>query len=92
MLRELPFRTFGEIAVLGLEVEVHCLGCYREVNLDPADEQLHAPRTAASSATRRRARPALSAVEWASDLTGMGDSTGRRYRCPKRNERPKRTG
>jgi hypothetical protein len=30
MLRAFPYRTFGEIAELGLEVSVYCSSCYRE--------------------------------------------------------------
>ena len=30
MLRAFPFRTFDEIAELGLEVSVYCSSCYRE--------------------------------------------------------------
>jgi hypothetical protein len=40
MLHALPFRTFGEIAALGLELKVHCSSCSREVELDPTDERL----------------------------------------------------
>jgi hypothetical protein len=40
MLRPLPFRTFGEIAALGLELTVHCSSCSREAKLDPTDERL----------------------------------------------------
>jgi len=29
MLRAFPFRTFDEIAALGLEVEIYCPSCYR---------------------------------------------------------------
>jgi hypothetical protein len=40
MLRALPFKTFGEIAVLGRGVEIHCPSCYRVTKIDPADERL----------------------------------------------------
>jgi len=41
MLRAFPFRTFDEIAALGLEVEVYYPGCYRYVGpIDLMDERL----------------------------------------------------
>ena len=40
MLHALPFTTFGEIAVLGLEVEIRCPSCCRVTKIDPADERL----------------------------------------------------
>jgi len=39
-LHPLPFTTFGEIAALGLEAEVHCSSCYRQTKVDPADRGL----------------------------------------------------
>jgi hypothetical protein len=41
MLHPLPFTTFGEIAALGLEAEVHCSSCYRQTKVDLADRRLH---------------------------------------------------
>jgi hypothetical protein len=38
MLYPLPFTTFGEIAALGLEAEVHCSSCYRQTKV--ADRRL----------------------------------------------------
>jgi hypothetical protein len=35
-LHWLPFTTFGEIAALGFEAEVHCSSCYRQTKVDPA--------------------------------------------------------
>jgi phage FluMu protein Com len=41
MLRAFPFRTFDEIAELGLEVHVYCPRCYRYVGpIDLSDERL----------------------------------------------------
>jgi hypothetical protein len=40
MLHALPFTTFGEIAALGLGVEIHCPSCRRVTKIDPADEAL----------------------------------------------------
>ena len=40
-LHRLPFTTFGEIAALGLEIEVHCSSCYRQTKVDPADRRLN---------------------------------------------------
>jgi hypothetical protein len=40
MLHALPFTTFGEIAALGFEIEVHCSSCYRQTKVDPADRRL----------------------------------------------------
>ena len=39
-LHRLPFKTLGEIAALGLEIEVHCSSCYRQTKVDPADRGL----------------------------------------------------
>src|SRR5258707_12491831 len=39
-LHRLPFTTFGEIAALGFEIEVHCSSCYRQTKVDPADRRL----------------------------------------------------
>jgi hypothetical protein len=39
-LHRLPFTTFGDIAALGLEAEVHCSSCYRQTKVDPADRRL----------------------------------------------------
>ena len=41
MLHALPFKTFGEIAALGLEIEVHCSSCYRQTKVDLADRRLN---------------------------------------------------
>jgi hypothetical protein len=42
MLRVFPFRTFDEIAALGLQVEIYCGGCYRYVGpINLADPRLH---------------------------------------------------
>jgi hypothetical protein len=38
-LHWLPFTTFGEIAALGLEAEVHCSSCYRQTKVDLADRR-----------------------------------------------------
>jgi hypothetical protein len=35
-LHWLPFTTFGEIAALGFEAEVHCSSCSRQTKVDPA--------------------------------------------------------
>jgi ribosomal protein S27E len=35
------FKTFGELAAHGLEVEVRCPGCYRVAKIDRADDRLH---------------------------------------------------
>jgi hypothetical protein len=41
MLQPFPFRTFDEIATLGLEVHVYCPSCYRCVGpIDLADGRL----------------------------------------------------
>ena len=41
MLRAFPFRTFDEIAELGLAVEIYCPSCYRTVGpIDLADGRL----------------------------------------------------
>jgi len=40
MLNPLPFTTFGEIAVLGFEIEVHCSSSYRQTKVDPAGKRL----------------------------------------------------
>jgi hypothetical protein len=40
MFHPLPFTTFGEIAALGFEIEVHCSSCYRQTKVDPADRRL----------------------------------------------------
>jgi hypothetical protein len=40
-LHWLPFTTFGEIAALGFEIEVHCSSCYRQTKVDPADRRLN---------------------------------------------------
>jgi hypothetical protein len=40
MLPALPFTTFGEIAVLCLEVEIPCPSCYHVTKIDPADDRL----------------------------------------------------
>jgi hypothetical protein len=41
MLRAFPFRTFDEIAELGLAVEIYCPSCYHTVGpIDLADERL----------------------------------------------------
>jgi hypothetical protein len=40
-LHRLPFRTFGEIAALGFEIEVHCSSCYRQTKVAPADRHLY---------------------------------------------------
>jgi hypothetical protein len=40
-LHRLPFKTFGEIAALGFEIEVHCSSCYRQTKVDPADRRLN---------------------------------------------------
>ena len=41
MLRAFPFRTFDEIAELGLEVSVYCPSCYRDRGpIDLTDERL----------------------------------------------------
>ena len=40
MLVALPVRTFGDVAVLGLEVAVHCPRCRRVTRVDPADIRL----------------------------------------------------
>ena len=41
MLRTFPFRTFDDIATLGLEVHVYCPSCYRYVGpIDLGDERL----------------------------------------------------
>jgi hypothetical protein len=37
MFHPLPFTTFGEIAALGFEIEVHCSSCYRQTKVDPAE-------------------------------------------------------
>jgi hypothetical protein len=63
-LHPLPFTTFGEIAALGLEVEVRCAGCRHEVKFDPADEQLRnrpfagAPFRCTATIQRYTAHPA----------------------------------
>jgi hypothetical protein len=40
-LHRLPFTTFGEIAALGFEIEVHCSCCYRQSKVDPANRRLN---------------------------------------------------
>ena len=40
MLRALPFSTFGEIAALGLEVDVYCARCRAFRRLDLCNERL----------------------------------------------------
>src|SRR5258708_20255128 len=40
-LHRLPFTTFGEIAALGFEIEVHCSSCYRQTKVDPANRRLN---------------------------------------------------
>jgi hypothetical protein len=40
-LHRLPFTTFGEIAALGLEAEVHCSSCYRQTRVDLANRRLN---------------------------------------------------
>ena len=40
-LHRLPFTTFGEIAALGFEIEVHCSSCYRQTKVDLADRRLN---------------------------------------------------
>jgi hypothetical protein len=47
MLHPLPFITFGEVADVGLEIEVRCAGCNHQVNINPANEQLRNRRFAA---------------------------------------------
>jgi len=50
MLRAFPFRTFDEIAELGLEVSVYCSSCYRERGpIDLNDQRL---RSRAFTSTR----------------------------------------
>jgi hypothetical protein len=41
MFHPLPITTFGEIAALGLEAEVHCSSCYRQTKVDMADRRLN---------------------------------------------------
>jgi hypothetical protein len=60
----LPFTTFGEIAALGLGVEIRCPTCYRITKIDPSDEALRdrpatlpAPRRYLCDAVERPARP-----------------------------------
>jgi hypothetical protein len=40
MLHALPFSTFGEAAMLGLEADVYCPSCFRTWPLDPAADRL----------------------------------------------------
>jgi hypothetical protein len=51
MLRALPFITFGEVSVLGLEVEVYCPGCHRVAKIDATDERLRDGRFAGARFT-----------------------------------------
>jgi hypothetical protein len=40
MLHSLPFKTFGEIAALGLQAKIYCPGCHEHRPIDPAAEHL----------------------------------------------------
>ena len=57
MLHPLPFRTFGEIAALGLELKVHCSRCSREVTLFAIEGQAELDEVQQAMAGAEAARP-----------------------------------
>jgi hypothetical protein len=54
MLHALPFNTFGEVAALGLEVQVYCPSCY-------TTRQKSIPRPNGSTVLRGQMLPPLPA-------------------------------
>jgi hypothetical protein len=79
-LHRLLFTTFGEIAALGLEVEVHCSSCYRQTKVDPADR-----RSMIESLPRRRsAAVGMRDHGFAVPLQSMAPHGGRAIHTPSR--------
>jgi hypothetical protein len=80
-LHRLPFTTFGEIAALGFEIEVHCSSCYRQTKVDPADRRLSdrvlPRRRSAAVACATAALPCRSNPAGHPDLS----TSGRRCAC-----------
>lgn len=63
MLRAFPFRTFNEIADLGLEVEVYCPSCHRTVGpIDLGDARLRGRPFACTRFVCSRARSIYDAI------------------------------
>ena len=79
MLYPLPFTTFGEIAALGLEAEVHCSSCYRQTKVDLADGRL-SDRVFAAARSAAVAS-ATAALPCRSNLAGHPDLSTSSRRC-----------
>lgn len=63
MLRPFPFRTFDEIAALGLEVEIYCPRCYRHAGpIDLSDPRLRGRTFARTRFVCSRMRQVFSAT------------------------------